>query len=864
MILEHLSLPHAAAAAWQRYLSVDTSSVWNLEARSRLQALYETGGDRSSALTGAAFDWREPGATRRLVRKDAEAARTLVEEHLLARWGRATIEGSFDSASEALGRAHALAAALAELHGDYLARDAVQAIEQAPAARRVELAQGHHLFGVALELLEQDRYSDAIPLLRKSNEKLAVARSPFHRWAVLHLAVCEYYGHRIDEMMRLLELERHLGGAQRYPILRARNLWLTGLAHLQRAELPQALMAYEAALRLFERGNEKSHAGFLYSLLAGSLHYFGDAAGSWRHHARALSSLPLQANPRRRYSILWSAAQAAQENPLVAERLLDELIAALDVSTSPAVRSEALCRRASLQLELGRPHRAASDLRGARGILAAVPDLTLRRRIEADLLVLEGRIARREDPVRAVVKLDAALARFSEADYAVEVADLRLEKADALLEAGNVDLAEAELATSIRSYRDYRQLIQVLERQATYWSLARSAVEAMVRLQLDKRHEPFAAFEYVELDWRGNRSQPKIHGSAARRAASKEIIRQLPEAAFLISTFVLEDRLVLWGLGRRGQRTVQLFVPRRDLESLIEAHRKELRTPESPVTASARLWQLLIGPFADWLRVDTSIVLVPDGPLYTISLPALVNSKRRRYLIEDHSVVSAPSARAYLEALRHLRQMSQPPKSLLFVEAGQTTPSSLPRLAPLRPLDIDYLHLTRHYLLSSSLRGGMATPLRVLEGLRDVDVAQVNAHGLSGRSSASGVMLYASDPKDPASGLWTARHLGDLDFKRLRLVILAGCRTAGDSQLPDILSLPSALLASNVPSVLVSQWELNDDDRCGQSLLQHFHSLLVHGEAPSKALRSAQVVSLRAPKRCPTREWAVYNLFGAG
>ena len=81
LILERLGLTQEARAAWERYLEIDSTSPWAMEARERLAKIKAT-----------------PAATQ----SDAQHARTFAEAETLGRWGEALQRGDAPEAERGL------------------------------------------------------------------------------------------------------------------------------------------------------------------------------------------------------------------------------------------------------------------------------------------------------------------------------------------------------------------------------------------------------------------------------------------------------------------------------------------------------------------------------------------------------------------------------------------------------------------------------------------------------------------------------------------------------------------------------------------------------------------------------------------
>src|SRR5436853_7805745 len=86
--------------------------------------------------------------------------------------------------------------------------------------------------------------------LERAERHLAAAGSPFRLWAKVQKALCLY---QHEEHARALDLLKQLAGEpgiDRYPSLRARTLWLSGLSHASEKAMALSRDEYGEAQRL--------------------------------------------------------------------------------------------------------------------------------------------------------------------------------------------------------------------------------------------------------------------------------------------------------------------------------------------------------------------------------------------------------------------------------------------------------------------------------------------------------------------------------------------------------------------------------------------------------------------------------------
>jgi hypothetical protein len=154
------------------------------------------------------------------------------------------------------------------------------------------------------------------------------------------------------------------------------------------------------------------------------------------------------------------------------------------------------------------------------------------------------------------------------------------------------------------------------------------------------------------------------------------------------------------------------------------------------------------------------------------------------------------------------------------------------------------------------LLGTEASIERVMAALPTANVLHAAAHGrFDADSPASSGIVLRCDP-DGFSTL-TLEALRRLDLRRMRLAVLATCRSAEGTSLPGRvrICIPTALLAAGARGVLASLWPVDDDASLG--LMTEFYGAL-RTLPPSRALARVQRTT-----SAPKRHWAGLVFYGS-
>jgi CHAT domain-containing protein len=131
-------------------------------------------------------------------------------------------------------------------------------------------------------------------------------------------------------------------------------------------------------------------------------------------------------------------------------------------------------------------------------------------------------------------------------------------------------------------------------------------------------------------------------------------------------------------------------------------------------------------------------------------------------------------------------------------------------------------------------------------------------------------------PTDTDDGLLSVRDILTLKNLKARIVVLSACQTGRGKITGDgVVGLSRAFIIAGAPSVLVSQW--NVDDIMTDYQMERFYRFYLKGTDRARALRDAQLATIRYMENTPDgavvahspfkaranpRYWAAFQLIG--
>jgi CHAT domain-containing protein len=851
--LEALSLRAAAAAAFDEYLTVDGTSQWAVEARQRSQLLRREATElelwrKSVAELERVGQTVDPAVVREAVVRFPQQIRTFGERIFLTRWGAAVLRNDPAETAAMLTLARTIGQTLETTRGESYLADAVRSIDYAARTdpeRLAQIAEGHVAYGEA-RVLYRNR------AIAKAAKRFEEAQRLFDSGGSSMAAIASYYraaaASDAGDAGGAASLLRPLLSQtpERYRSLRAELRWLEGTISGRNGLLEHALRCYRDAQDAFTRAGETENATEMRSRVAALLTMLGRAEEAWRLRIDSFAAADASGDPARLQNALYSAASDAlrEQHWNVAHSLLS--LAAGIEGGSPSVFAEASIWRAAAGKRAGFVRTTALELAAARRAADALADRGLREEVTNDARLAEAFVVREDNPARAIALLtdyiDGSTARLS---TTARVADVLLERARLLRQSNHPAEAEA----------DYRRAIEVIE-------LRRESIGS--RGLRDSFLGKFGD-AYVELadllDARGAIDDALRVLERRRRGPDSAAKEAFPApAALLADTAILtygvyDDRVVAYVLSRTGTDRFVTSLRRDALRSLVTSFAAAIQHHETNSfrTVGRRLCQTLI-PAA--VAGAKSLVIVADEALENVPFPALIEEDDR-YLIEHHIIAIAPRI-----ATTNRRTSTGVSDRAVVVGNPELDSSREAALAPLRGAEAEAQRIAALYG-TTALTGPEATETVIRRALERSDVAHFAVHGvLDERNTRRSHLVLANDAEN--DGALTVDEILSMNLDRLRMVVLASCRTASaGAGYGNVRSLAAAFLAAGADSVTASLWDL--DDEITSPIAVRLHEELDAGSTPAEALRAVQLWAMRSPdaRLQAPRAWAGLQLFAA-
>lgn len=462
---------------------------------------------------------------------------------------------------------------------------------------------------------------------------------------------------------------------------------------------------------------------------------------------------------------------------------------------------------------------------------------------------------------------------------------------NAIAQGGHPSL-EIEIGNVLRLFEEYRVKIREESDRNRFFDLEQSIYDIAIDYWHERKHDKEAAFELAErsrarslLDLVSN-APGQVRQAAEADLQPKQVtppltltqIRaRLPEQSQIVEYAVLKDRLLIW-LVSRAQPLVSKELPisaaalgDRVTTYLQLVAKGPTRDQTAMTEAALQLYDLLIQPIAPFLDRRKQLCLAPDKMLNQLPYAALISPQSGRFLIEDYSLILAPSATMFITCSDAAAQKEGVKAERLLIvgdPAFDRKIFALPRLPSARQ---EARAIANYYRQPQTLVGEQATKRLLMKSINQFDVLHLALHCVvDARSPMRSKLLLAAPDKEEdeaveAEGVLQAHEIYDLPLSRLRLVVLAACRSGVERYYggEGMVGVSRPFIAKGIPLVVASLWEV--DSPATTELMTRFHEYRKLKSLPTvEALRQAQLSLLHdsgADYRQPYH-WAAFAGIG--
>ena len=374
-----------------------------------------------------------------------------------------------------------------------------------------------------------------------------------------------------------------------------------------------------------------------------------------------------------------------------------------------------------------------------------------------------------------------------------------------------------------------------------------------------------------------------VNASAPDIAEIKELVKA--SKTTLVEYYILPDKLAVWIID--PDSTIHMLPPipvsKQQLSEKValtyETITHQPKTKEEVATLARRrqdmlreLNDLLIKPVEPFLpqTAESIITIVPHGPLFMIPFAALLSADKT-FLVERHTLAYSPAI-GVMRATQKLAQSfsSQPDKLLAF---GNPITKAIAFLGALPYSEKEVNNIAALFGPANSVvKIGQEADKKTFQELApQFSEIHLATHGLVDEEHPMQSSLILA-PTRGDDGLLTVKDILSLKELKAKLVVLSACQTGRGKITGDgVVGLSRAFIIAGTPSVIVSQW--NVDDIITEFQMKSFYKSYLTHAGRCKSLRQAQLDTIKFMEgadlgkgqnglRANPRYWSAFQLIG--
>lgn len=315
------------------------------------------------------------------------------------------------------------------------------------------------------------------------------------------------------------------------------------------------------------------------------------------------------------------------------------------------------------------------------------------------------------------------------------------------------------------------------------------------------------------------------------------------------------------------------------------------------ILSSKNLYDIIFTKGAvEFLKGKQELIIVPDGPLYSIPFDLLKNKHTNKWLIEDYSITMYPSLNSFVKLNDNIEfsdsdsflglgnpkikktNMLNNKSSLeniqlnyndIFSRRGGVNLNHLRLFPELPETETELKNIADNFDKSKIyVRENFNETLLKSIDFNDYKVISFASHALvvgeiDSLSEPAIVLSLPENITDDNDGLLTSSEILKLDFNN-DLIMLSACNTAssdGSSSSESLSGLANSFFYSGARSLLVTHWSIFSKESV-ELVNNTFQYLDDYDDDLSMSLRRAKIKMLKNSKTEHPVYWAAYSLVG--
>lgn len=903
--LQAKGLPGQARESWQKYIALDPDSRWAEEAKENLRRIPDDSGfsDAKNTSSEAAFIAAMNAGNKEAAFEIASVNRELISTSYLPQKFAMLIVETDDPDLRAvnLRALEFLGQIEKERIGDNFASDLAAIYASATPENLSLLRNAQALIKAGYDDCSKGRFAEAL-------ENFIAARKDFVKAgnmpeaetiADYFIAYCYY---SLDDRAKALTMFEQIDGhclTKEYNWFRLMNsYWLLGgRESIAIRTITEAKLEYEELLeKARSMGDAYMTQKFIVSLIL-KYDFLRQDKNAYRYvdELLAFSQRP-RLSDRQKYRNFDQIIQVLSESryhAFIRAVAAESLVLANATKNDPNFAMTADLNAGSAFLNIGDIDEADKLLLSALDKVSRLKPGAGRDRDQLRLFLNLGRLeSKRENFARSLEYYDMGLdlvrnSEFAEQDktktgfdnYELRKAKLKIHHL-----AGDDAGLENELAAAIKLAEAYRGEITKEQDRLSFFDDQQAVYDIGIDHEI-KQGRIEEAFDLAETsnsrslaDWlakgarvHAEKARPEIFlNDSTAPLRSADIRLAMPDNTQMLQYRILEDKLVIWVVAKDSIQWASVPIASVDLKKKVTryvdlVHGSKTADLAETSDVARELYDILIAPVRSYIDTEKQLCIIPNKELFYVPFAAL--RAPERYLVEDFTIMYAPSANVFIRSSHNAaaRPGISGSEYALIVGDPFFEADAFPGLERLPNAVDEARFVAKQYPKNTLLVREDATKESFIAAGKNADIVHFAGHYVAEPDSplrSRLILAKASNARD--IGLTNLELLANGNSKA-KLVILSACQTGVEGYYggEGLMGLSRTFLALGTPLVIASAWKVETE--ATSEFMQDFHRHRVGQKMSSvAALRATQLNMMRnaANGHNSPYYWAAFSAFG--
>ncbi len=849
LILQKMRLMNQAQAAWEKYLEKDSTSPWAEEARRNLELLKRQNGtmkDKSEILQDFLESYRKKDDSRawEIVSQTKELITgVMIQPQLTRKFLEADEQSRKEETAEILSALIYLGELEKQNAKDSFFERLAEYYSKTNRRQRQKLFQAHAAMQQGYELLLKADWKASLDSFQKAKTMFSETNDGWEAGiAEFQICYCLCQLKQIKESNERLQALSNWGEQKNYKWLQSlADGWLGNnysiLGEHSKA-INYAQKSFKTAQEISDTLNSQkvsNHLTHEYLLIGNS--------------PQALTNIYQNLSFSNFY---FSSPRQKSRNLLIATRGLYffkyyDAAAAFGFEQIYAAQAEPrkdawLSHTAHNQLALiygkaGKYEEAFREIEAGFQLADSFPDETMRQVQNTETRLMLAHLHREADNFReAINNYSRVIQDYENTDFSIYKYEARKGKLVCLAALKDESAIKEEMPALLKMFDENRQTIAEESNRNVFFDNEQTVYDIAVDYAYTRQKDSEQAFNYAEnsrarslLDLIKNEKSPPL--------TLTEIRRQMPDDVNIVYYAVLDNKLLIWQISNTRFTTAEKPINADDFNDLIEKYKKLLIGKNDSRDTAKKLYALLIAPIESTLEPNKPVCIVADKILFQIPFAALVSPRTNKYLIEDFSLLYAPSATVFITETEIAgKKSTAQDETILSVGNPTFSGNKYSELANLPAAEREAEAIAALYNSAKVFVGSKAVKVHIADNLDEADVWHFATHYIPNENSPLlSKFLLASDDL-------TIAEIMRKKLPRTRLIILSACETGieGFYKGEGMVGAARAFLASDVPLIVASQWAI-DSEATAELMIKFHYYRKQKGMTTINSLRRAQV-----------------------